>query len=119
MEAVIEMGGVPRIYTEGNYENKLDLFASMPPGKVIYHFIGTDMEKVKGKLTGIACVSGGVNGTLLEYGTREEVIADVKRNIDICAPGGGYMLDCNVSLDVAKSENLHAMFDTARNYMKY
>lgn len=120
LEAVLEMGAIPHIYLEGNYEKKLDIFANeLPEGKCIITFIGTDMAKVKEKLTGKVCITGGVDGSLLQYGSKEDVIANVKNAIDICAPGGGYILDCDVSLDLAKAENLHAMYDTARNYMKY
>lgn len=119
IEAIIEMGGTPHLYLEDNYASKLDLFAAeLPPGKCIITFIGTDMEKVKDKLAGRVCVTGGVSGTLLQYGSKDEVVADVKNAIDVCAPGGGYILNCDVSLDVAKPENLHAMFDTARSYVK-
>lgn len=120
IETVIEMGGVPHVYLEDKYDDKMDIFADeLPAGKCIFTLINCDLEKAKELFAGKICISGGVNGTLLQYGTKEEVIADVKHAIDILAPGGGYFLNCDVSLDVAKPENLHAMFDTARNYMKY
>lgn len=120
IEAVLECGGVPHIYLEDNYLSKLDLFVrDLPAGKCIFTLIGTDMKKAKEKFAGKICISGGVSGTLLQYGTKEEVIKDVKNAIDILAPGGGYFLNCDVSLDVAKPENLHALFDTAASYIKY
>lgn len=120
IEAVLEMGGTPHVYLEDKYDDKLDIFANeLPVGKCIFTLINCDLEKAKEKFAGKICISGGVNGTLLQFGTKEEVVADVKRAIDILAPGGGYFLNCDVSLDVAKPENLHALFDTARNYMKY
>lgn len=120
IEAVLEMGGTPHVYLEDKYDDKLDIFANeLPAGKCIFTLINCDLEKAKEKFAGKICISGGVNGTLLQFGTKEEVVADVKRAIDILAPGGGYFLNCDVSLDVAKPENLHALFDTARNYMKY
>ncbi len=120
IDAIIEMGGVPHLYLEANYEAKLDLFAKeLVPGTCIITFIDTNMEKVKEKLTGKVCISGGVDGTALQYGTPEQVTRNVKNAIDICAPGGGYFLNCDVSLDLAKPENLKALFETAKNYMKY
>ena len=120
IETVIEMGGVPHVYLEDKYDDKMDIFADeLPPGKCIFTLINCDLEKAKELFAGKICISGGVNGTLLQFGTKEEVIADVKHAIDVLAPGGGYFLNCDVSLDVAKPENLHALFDTARNYMKY
>lgn len=120
IETVLEMGGTPHIYLEDKYDDKLDIFVDeLPAGKCIFTLINCDLKKAKEKFAGKICISGGVNGTLLQFGTKEEVIADVKHAIDILAPGGGYFLNCDVSLDVAKPENLHALFDTARNYMKY
>lgn len=120
IEAVIEMGGTPHIYLEDKYDDKMDIFVNeLPPKKCIFTLINCDLKAAKEKFADKICISGGVNGALLQYGTKEQVIADVKNAIDILAPGGGYFLNCDVSLDVAKPENLHALFDTARNYMKY
>lgn len=120
VEAIVECGGIARIYTEDKYDNKMDIFANeLPPGKCIVNIINSDKERTKELFAGKVCVEGGVDGTLLQHGTPEQVIADVKRNIDILAPGGGYFLDTTVSLDVAKPENLHALFETAANYIKY
>lgn len=113
------MGGIAHVYLEDKYDDKLDIFAGeLPPGKCIFTLINCDMEKAKEKFAGKICISGGVDGTLLQYGTKEEVVKNVKHAIDVLAPGGGYFLNCDVSLDVAKPENLHALFDTARNYRK-
>ena len=120
VETVIECGGVPQIYLEDKYDDKLEIFANeLPAGKVIYTLINCNVEKAKTLFAGKACLAGGVDGTLLRYGTKEQVIQNVKDTIDRWAPGGGYMLNCDVSLDVAEPENLHALFDTARSYMKY
>ena len=120
IEAVIEMGGIPHVYLEDKYDDKMDIFADeLPAGKCIFTLINCNMERAKELFAGKICISGGVSGSLLQYGTKEEVIANVKHAIDVLAPGGGYYLNCDVSLDVAKPENLHALFDTAANYMKY
>ncbi len=120
IEAVLEMGGIPHVYLEDKYDDKLDIFVNeLPAGKCIFTLINCDLEKAKEKFAGKICISGGVSGTLLMHGTPEDVVKDVKHAIDVLAPGGGYFLNCDVSLDVAKPENLRALFDTARNYMKY
>lgn len=119
LDTVLEMGGIPHIYLEENYKNKLDFFTKeLPPGKVTITFINTDMEKAKEKLSGRVCISGGMDGVCLQYGTAAEVVKHVKRTLDVCAPGGGYIMGCNVSLNLAKPENLRAMYDTARTYRK-
>ena len=83
-------------------------------------FTGTNPgPQIKERFSGKFCFKGGVEGTLLQFGSKDDVIQAVKNAIDIYAPGGGFILDCDVTVDVAKPENLHAFFDTARNYRKY
>lgn len=120
IEAVIECGGTPNIYIEDKYDSKMDIIVNdLPANKCILTLINCDVEKWKAACQGKICLSGGVDGGLLNYGTPEQVVKNVKDAIDLWAPGGGYMLNCDVSLDVAKPENLHALFETARTYIKY
>ena len=120
IEAVIQCGGIPHIYLEDKYDSKMDIFADeLPAGKCIFTIINCDVERTKMLFQGKIALSGGLDGTLLRYGTPEQVAQNVKDTIDLWAPGGGYLMNCDVSLDGATAENLHVMFDTARNYMKY
>ena len=56
---------------------------------------------------------------LLETGTPETVTEKVKELLDICMPGGGYIFDCDGSIDIAKEENLDAMFNALLKYGNY
>ncbi|MCI8991919.1 MAG: hypothetical protein HFG80_04185 [Eubacterium sp.] len=120
VEAVIEEGGIPRIFLEDKYDDKMDIIANeLPAGKCIVNIINCNRERTKELFAGKICIQGGVDGILLQHGSPEDVVKNVKEAIDILAPGGGYFLDTSVSLDVAKPENLHALFETAQNYIKY
>ncbi len=120
VNAVVECGGVPNLYVEDSYDSKMDILArDLPAGKCVVTLINCNVEKAKELFAGKVCLSGGVSGVLLEHGTREDVIKNVKAAIDLWAPGGGYFLNCDVSVDKAKPENLHALFETARTYVKY
>lgn len=120
VKAVIECGGIPNLYVEDSYDSKMDILArDLPAGKCIVTLINCNVEKAKELFAGKVCLSGGVDGVLLEHGTKEQVIKQVKDTIDLWAPGGGYFLNCDVSLDKVKPENLHALFETARTYIKY
>lgn len=121
IDVCIENNVIPWIYVEDSYMSKLDIIErDVPAHKCIMTFTGTnDMAKVKERFAGKYCLKGGVEGTLLQYGTKEDVVKAVKNAIDIYAPGGGFILDCDVTVDVAKPENLKAFYDTARSYMKY
>ncbi len=121
IDTCIENNVIPWIYIEDSFMSKLDILErDVPAHKCIMTFTGTnDVPKIKERFGGRYCFKGGVEGTLLQYGSKEDVIRAVKNAIDIYAPGGGFILDCDVTVDLAKPENLHAFFDTARNYMKY
>lgn len=119
IQAVNRMGGVSKIYTQGNMEKKLDILRDVPQGSAIYYFTGTNLKKAKQKLGGHVCIAGGVDGVLLLQGTPKQVVWDVREVLDTCMPGGGYLLDTTVQLDNARPENLHALFDTAFKYGVY
>ena len=118
MLALIDMGVTPLIYTEGKYNSRIEQLADIPKGKVIYHFEDADMAKAKKILGDTACISGNLPIYLLEYGTKQQVVDAVKKLIDTCAPGGGYIFDTNAVIDNAKRENVEAMFDTVMTYGK-
>ncbi|MBR4702705.1 MAG: hypothetical protein IKO91_02575 [Oscillospiraceae bacterium] len=115
---IIDAGKTPYVYTEGKYNSRLDFLTEVPPGKVIYHFEDVDMALAKQKLGGIACITGGYQPWKLGWQTKEQVRDEVKKLIDTCAPGGGYMFETSCGLDYAKRENVEVMFDTVRTYGK-
>lgn len=116
---LIDHGYTPYVYTEGKYDSRLERLTDIPKGKVVYHFEDVDMAEAKRIIGPHACITGGFNARLLETGTKEQVAEHVKRLLDICAPGGGYIFDVNDTLDYCKPENVEAMFDTVRTYGRY
>ena len=116
---IIESGRIPYIFAEGKYNSRLDFLADVPPGKVYYHFEDVDMAVAKKKLQGIACISGGFPAALLDWGTTAQVRDEVKRILDICAPGGGFIFETSCGLGKCKRENVETMFETVREYGVY
>jgi len=90
----------------------------VPKGKVVYAFEKADPVNVKKQLGDTACISGLFPCFLLHYGTKQQVIDEAKRLIDIMAPGGGFIFNTDAGFDHAKPENVEAMFDTVKNYGK-
>ena len=119
IEAIIEADKIPYIFTEGKYNSRLDCLTEVPVGKVFYHFEEVDMALAESKLGTIACIGGGFSPYLLNYGTKEQVVDECKRLLDICAPGGGFIFETAYGMDYAKDENVEAMFETVRTYGKY
>ena len=111
---VIEQGGVPLLFAEGQYNDRLDIIKDLPAGKVIWHFDRTDMVKAKNILGDKACIMGNVPASLLITGTPEAVKAHCLRLIDVCGRGGGYILSGGASIDQGNPDNLRAMMDAAK-----
>ena len=119
MMALIDMGVTPFIYTEGPYDTRLDHLMDVPKGKVLYHFEKVNMKEAKWKLGGIACISGNLSISNLEFGKKETVVRETIELLETCMPGGGYIFDFDGSVENANPENLDAMFETLDKYGKY
>ena len=79
---------------------------------------GMEGERVKAAYGSQITFHGTVEGVEGDVSV-DQVVAEVKRRIDVFAPGGGFVLSsCNSMIDV-KPENILAMFETAREYGKY
>jgi uroporphyrinogen-III decarboxylase len=100
-------------------ESRLEHFADVPKGKVIYHIAQTNLAKAKEVLGGTAAIMGNVPNLMLAAGTPDEVREYCKRSIDIAGKDGGYIMDCAVMLDEARPENLKAMIDFTKEYGIY
>ena len=119
INAWVEAGAIPYVYTESSYNTRMEFLRQLPPGKTIVHFESIDMELAKRELKDIACVSGVFPAQLLTTGTKQQVVDEAKRIMDIFAPGGGYIFDFDGGLYDHKRENMEALFDTIKTYGKY
>lgn len=119
MLALIDMDVTPYIYTEGPYNTRLDFLTDVPKGKVLYHFEKTDMKAAKQKLGGIAAICGNLPVSDMEFGSKEDIVRQIRELLETCAPGGGYLFDFDGSLENCKPENLDAMFETLEKYGNY
>ncbi|MCL2826147.1 MAG: hypothetical protein FWD72_01935 [Eggerthellaceae bacterium] len=118
IEEIIANDMVPFIYTEGPYDSRLEALTEVTKGKVIYHFENVNMKNAKKILGDTACIHGGLQSQLLQFGSKQQVIDECKRIIDDCAPGGGFLFGTNFGFDDVKPENVEAMFDTVATYGK-
>lgn len=117
--ALVNAGITPFVFCEGNYYTRLETLQKVPKGKVVYFFEKQDMKKAKNILRDTACIAGNMDTTLLINGTAAQVEEETKRLLDICAPGGGYFMSNNISLDNCKRENLAAWYEAVEKYGKY
>lgn len=119
IEGLVDMGVIPVVYCEGDDTPRLEYFAEVPPGKVIFHFAQMDMAKAKSVLGGIAAISGNLPNRLMVTGTPDDIKEYCKKLIDTCGKDGGYIMDTSALLDEAKPENVKAMFEFTRDYGIY
>lgn len=117
--ALIENGITPVPFCEGGYNSRLEIISDVPKGKVEYMFEKIDLKRAKETVGKVACIYGTMPNALLIYGTRQEVIDETKRQLDICAPGGGFIMDAAIVIDNAKKENMEAWMQTTIEYGKY
>lgn len=116
---LINEGLVPMPFAEGNYEARLEIIKDMPRSSMIWWFEHIDMGKAKEILGKTACIAGNVPVTLLCTGTPEEVKEYSRKVIEICAPGGGYILTGGASMDRGNPDNLRAVMEAAKEYGVY
>ena len=77
------------------------------------------MKKSKETVGKVACIGGHVNTATLMYSTKDKVIDETKKLLDIYAPGGGFIMDVSIPIDKCRKENLRAMFETTLKYGVY
>ena len=119
IERLINHGITPYVLTEGNYNTRLEVLKEVPKGKVIYMFEKVDIAKAKKILGDTACICGNFPTADLIYGTKEKIVEDTKRMLDICMPGGGFIMNCGIVLDNYKRELLDAWYEATLKYGVY
>ena len=119
IEEVNKAGMKVYLYTEGPYTSRIRNLKEVDKNMTVFHFETVDLELAKKELGDMACIAGGFPTWLVEQGTRQQVIDEVKRVLDICAPGGGYIFEGGYGFSAAPKENVEAMFETVLEYGKY
>lgn len=117
--ALVAADLTPFVFCEGNYYTRLNCIKDVPKGKIVYLFEKQDMAKAKRELEGIACVAGNMSTATLMHGSTEQVVTETRRLLDTCAPGGGYIMSNDISLDNCKRENLAAWYEAVEKYGRY
>jgi uroporphyrinogen-III decarboxylase len=116
---LVNEGLVPMPFAEGNYEPRLEIIRDMPRSSMIWWFEHMDMVKAKEVLGDTACIAGNVPVTVLYTGTPQEVKELCRRLIEVCAPGGGYILTGGATMDKGNPDNLRAVMEAAKEYGVY
>lgn len=116
---LIERGGTPCIFFEGNCNSRLEYLLEFPKGKLLARLDRTDIFRAKEILKDHVCIEGNVPSTLLQTGTVQDVKDYCKKLIDVIGKGGGYIMSPRSSTDEVKPENLKTMIDFTKEYGVY
>jgi len=92
IDALIEEGISVSLFAEGAYNQRLDYIGDFPKGWVTWEFDKTDMAAAKKAIGDRCCIAGNVPGSVMLYGTPQEVKETALKLLETCAPGGGYIL---------------------------
>jgi uroporphyrinogen-III decarboxylase len=120
MDALIEEGISVSLFAEGAYNHRLEYIGDFPKGWVTWSFDQTDMANAKKMIGDTCCICGNVPGSIVITGTPKDVKEYCRRVIEICAPGGGYILAGGCSATETKNpDNFCAFMEAAVEYGTY
>jgi hypothetical protein len=120
IDALIEEGIMVSLFAEGAYNQRLEYIGDFPKGWVTWMFDKTDMARAKKMIGDRCCISGNVPGSVVIFGTPQQVKEHCRKLIETCAPGGGYILSGGCTATEAKNpDNFRAFMAAAKEYGVY
>ena len=119
VDALVKEGIRPELFAEGSYTTRLETVNEFAKGDVAWLFDKTDMFKAKQILGKTCCISGNVPTSLVVTGDAKQTKEYCRRLIEICAPGGGFILAGGAQVDEGNQDNLHAMLEAAKEFGRY
>lgn len=119
INALVAADLTPLIVCEGSYFTRLDVLKNVQKGKVVYFFEKQDMKKAKQVLGDVACIAGNIDTHTLMYGSKEKIIDETRRLLDVCAPGGGYMMSNSLAIDACPRKNMMIWAEATDQYGRY
>ncbi len=117
---LVNEGCVPMMVIDGSYnEARLKIIRDLPRASVVWTMEKTDMFKAKEILGESACIAGNVLAAQLYTQTPQAIKEYCRKLIEVCAPGGGYILSLGSGIDKCDPANLQAIIEAAKEYGVY
>jgi uroporphyrinogen-III decarboxylase len=114
-----ERGATPNFFIEGHFDSRIEYLLELPKGKFTAGFEASDIIRAKEILGDHCCISGNVPASLLQVGTKDDVIACCKNLIDKVGKNGGFILAPSTSVEETSPLNLKAMIEFSKEYGVY
>jgi uroporphyrinogen-III decarboxylase len=118
-DALLKEGIRPELFAEGSYDSRLETVNEFPKGAVGWLFDKTDMARAKKILGSTCCISGNVPSSLMVTGEPKQVKEYCRKLIEVCAPGGGFVLTGGAHVNQGNPDNLRAMTEAAKECGRY
>jgi len=115
-------GGFAILHSDGNISGILDdvVEAGIDAYQGIDVEAGMDLSAVKRRYGEELCLIGNVDPRVIDYGSPEDLISEVKRCIEQAAYGGGYVLSASANVSANKNaDNFLLMCKAVRKYGRY
>jgi uroporphyrinogen-III decarboxylase len=119
IQGLVREGIRAELFAEGTYTSRLETVNEFAKGEVCWLFDRTDMAAAKRILGATCCISGNVPSSLMVTGTPKDVKEYCRKLIEVCAPGGGFILTGGAHVDQGNPDNLRAMMEAAKEYGTY
>jgi len=116
---LINEGMVPLLFAEGSYNDRLDVIADIPKGKVVWWFDRIDLKRAKETVGQIACIAGNMPLDLLCTGTPDQVRGYCRELIDAVGSDGGFIFSTGAGMQGSKPANVKAMMEAVREMGVY
>ena len=119
LEGLIAEGCIPFPWAEGGYNSRLDVLAKDSPEGIFWGFDKVDMVKVKKTIGNRMPIGGNFPISTLSLGTKDEVTAEVKKQLKQSADGGGYIMMTSATMEETPAANVKAMIDGCKQFGVY
>jgi uroporphyrinogen-III decarboxylase len=119
INSLIDEGIMCSLFAEGKYNRRLEYIGDFPKGWVQWQFDQTDMANAKKLVGKNCCIAGNVPASIMLKGTPQDVKKCCRELIEICAPGGGYVLTGGAAASEVPAVNLKAFMKAAVEYGTY
>ena len=117
-EGLIKEGCIPFPWAEGGFDSRLEVIKDCPEG-VLWGFDKVDMVRVKKLLGDCLPIGGNLPSSLLSVGKTEEIKAAVKKLINDCGKGGGYIMMTGATIEDVNPANVKTFIDATKEYGVY
>jgi uroporphyrinogen-III decarboxylase len=117
-EGLIKEGCIPFPWAEGGYDSRLDVIKDSPD-EIFWGFDKVDIARATKLIGAKHSIGGAFPISVLSVGTKSEIEAEVKREIDIMGKDGGYIMMTSATMEETSGPNVKAMIDACKKYGVY